>query len=342
MRTDREKHGLRGPVKKVVTETAQFEVRDGQITEKPWFSNTNTFNTEGQSIEQVNRNPDGSEWRTVNDYSDSGNLLSTRTLDPTGALNSEVRYIYDADDRLVAEQHISPDGKVTTPTTYTYDDRGRKSKVQELDSDGNTHRMIMIEGTSISITTSEARLIESHYDDHGNVIEVKVLNVDGALVSRAEVTRDERGNSLEETQYIEGGFSLGPCASDSCSTEELAALTEEQKEELAAEVARLFSPGTAMARHTHRYDTEGRLIESKLMMMGMEAGRQTFAYDEFGNRSEEVSYNENGTESKAVLTREYDEHGNWTSELVSTVSSWDAEFGASTPAHVTRRLITYW
>jgi len=173
------------------------------------------------------------------------------------------------------------------------------------------------------------------------VVEVKVFNTDGALVSRVEITRDARGNPLEETQYV-GDVSFGPNASDSCSTEEMEALTEEQKAELAAEVARLFSSGTPMSKHEHTYDTEGRLIESKLTMMGMEVSRQTFAYDELGNKSEEVSYIENGTESKVVFTREYDEYGNWTRELLSNASTWDAEFGLSTPAHVTRRQITYW
>ncbi len=78
-------------------------------------------------------------------------------------------------------------------------------------------------------------------------------------------------------------------------------------------------------------------------MMGMEASRQTFAYDEFGNKSEEVSYREGGAfESKAIITREYDERGNWTKELVSLASSWDPESGLSTPAHVTRRTFTYY
>ena len=79
------------------------------------------------------------------------------------------------------------------------------------------------------------------------------------------------------------------------------------------------------------------------MMIGMEVSRQTFAYDEAGNKSEEVSYNANETSgARAIFTREYDKHGNWTMELVSNASSWDAEFGLSTPAQVTRRLITYW
>jgi hypothetical protein len=120
-------------------------------------------------------------------------------------------------------------------------------------------------------------------------------------------------------------------------------LTGEQNAEFAAEVAQLFSPGTAMFKHTHKYDVEGRLIESKITMMDMVAGRQTFSYDAAGNKSEEVSYNGDGMlGSKAIFTRDFDEHGNWTKELISTVSSWDAEFGLTKPAHLTRRTITYY
>ena len=337
MRTEKAKYGLIGPVKKVQIETATLEEQDEQIVETPLFSQTIIFNESGQVLEQLNRNPDGSEWRTVNDYSDSGNLLATKSFDRTGALNSEVRYIYDANDRLTAEQHVDLDGRVITPTTYAYDDAGGKVKIDELDFPGNADMMIAIEGLTM-VSAAEARRVESRYNDRDEAVEVRVFNNDGALVSRVEITRDARGNSLEETQYIGDAFAFQACASDSCSTEEMPALTEEQK----AEVARVFSPGSVMSKHTHRYDTEGRLIESKLTMMGMEVTRQTFAYDEVGNRSEEVSYNEGGGVARAIFTREYDEHGNWTMERISNASTWDAEFGLSTPAQVTRRLITYW
>jgi len=57
-------------------------------------------------------------------------------------------------------------------------------------------------------------------------------------------------------------------------------------------------------------------------MMGMEISRRTFTYDEFGNKSEEVSYREGAFESKAIFAREYDDRGNWTKELISSASSW--------------------
>jgi len=343
VRTDKEKQELRGPVKSVLLETAQYEEQDGQIVEKPWFSHTISFDHNGWLIEQINRNQDGSEWRTLNGYSVSGKLLTTRNYDPVGVLRSEVRYIYGDEGKLAAEQYMAPDGKVTTPTTYSYDIEGRKTKIQEFDNPGKANLLIGIEGTNSLISAGDTKRIETRYDERGEAVEVRIFNTDGVLISRMEITRDAYGNPLEEVRYVGDVVPLSPCASGSCLTEEVAALTEEQKAESAAELARLFVPGTALSKHIHRYDEKRRLIESKLTMMGMEASHQTFAYDEAGNKIEEVSYNEDGTlSSKAILTRDYDEQGNWTKEVVSTASSWDAEFGLSTPEHVTRRVITYW
>jgi YD repeat-containing protein len=270
-------------------------------------------------------------------------LLATRSYDPSGALSREVTYSYDDEGRLVAEQLITQDGKVNSPATYVYDSDGRKVKIRQFDSYEQANMMIGIEGTISIINSAEVKRIETRYDDRDEAVDVSIFNAAGSLVSRIEITRDTQGNLLEETQFTGDVAPFGQCASGSCSTEEMAALTEEQQGEIVAELARMFPPGTAMSKQTHRYDVDGKLVESKLTMMGMEIRRQTFAYDEAGNKSEEVIYNEDGTlGSKTLFAREYDEHGNWTKELVSTASSWDAEFSLSTPAHVTRRIIKYW
>ena len=339
MRTDREKQGLIGPVKSVRVETAVFE----GPAEKPSFSHTMTFNQDGRLLDQVTRNPDGSEWRAANNYSDSGRLLAMTMYASPGAPGGEVRYVYDDEGRLVAEHHINSEGESTTPTTYTYDSTGEKVRMHMFDFSGGKNAMIGIEGTSSAILASEAQRVESRYDTRGEVIEVKVFNPSGELVSRVEITRDALGHPLEEIQDTGDVVPFSRGASDSRSTKEGPALSEEQQAEIEQEIARTFGPGTVMFKHTHRYDSEGRLIESKITMMGMDINRQTFAYDAAGNKSEEVSYNEDGTlGSKAVFAREYDEHGNWTSELVSTASTGDTEFGPSIPVNVSRRIITYW
>ena len=85
------------------------------------------------------------------------------------------------------------------------------------------------------------------------------------------------------------------------------------------------------------------MVALAVPMMGMDSGRRTFAYDKAGNKTEEMSFNEDRTlGSKALFTREYDEHGNWTKELVSTASSLDVELEQSMPVHLTRRTITYY
>lgn len=137
--------------------------------------------------------------------------------------------------------------------------------------------------------------------------DIRVYSQDGALVSRVEIKRDEQGQPLEEIHYTGDGTPFSSCARE----EETAALTEEQRAELAAEIARLFAPDTVMSKHEHRYDERGRLVESKMTMMGMIAFHQTFAYDEAGNKIEESSFDEEGKlSSKALFTREFDEHGN--------------------------------
>ncbi|HEX6728948.1 MAG TPA: hypothetical protein VF074_03010 [Pyrinomonadaceae bacterium] len=342
MRTDREKHGLTGPVKSVHVETARLQEQDGGLTEEHLFSQIMTFNQEGGLIEQVDCSPGGVQWRTVNEYTDSGQLLATKGYDSSGALISEWRYIYDDEGRLKAEQYTTLDGKVTTPTRYTYDSEGKRIKIQEYDFSGESHVMIGIEGTGTFVDAGDARRVETLYDDRGAAVEVRVFNADQALVTRIEIKRDSLGNPLEELQYIGDVFPFGPCASGSCSEEPRGPLSEEQQAEF-EEVARLFSPGSVMSTHTHRYDAAGRLVESELTMMGMKANRQTFRYDDEGNKLEEANYGDEGKPaSKAIFTREYDSHGNWTKELVSTASSWDAEFGLSTPVHVTYRVISYW
>lgn len=343
MGSDKQKHDLRGSVESVRVEVAEFKEEDGQRVEKPWYGYTIRFNPEGNIIEHVHHNPDGSAWRTVNDYSETGRLLTTRSYDASGRLAHEVRYVYDEEGRLISEQTLAPAGTMNTPVTYAYDAEGRRTKIETLNFEGEANLMIGIEDTNTSIAARDAKRIETRYDARGAAIEVLAYNPDGALVARVEIVRDAQGNPLEETQYIGDVVAFEPCSTDACYIEEQAPLTEEQQAELAAEMARVFAPGAPMSVHTHSYDEHGRLVESRLTMMGMQASHQTFVYDEAGNKVEEASYEEGGSlQSKAIFTRKVDEHGNWTEEVVSSASSWDAEFGLSTPQHMTRRTITYY
>ena len=342
MSGEKQKYDLRGPVESVRVEVAEFKEEDGGRVEQPWYGYTIRFNHDGNVVEHVHHNPDGTAWRTTSDYSEAGELIATKNYDASGRLAGGVRYVYE-EGRLVAEQAVAPDGAADTRVTYVYDPEGLRTKTEILNFDGEADLIIGIEDTNTSVAARDAKRIETRYDAQGAAVEVLAYNPEGALIARVEIARDARGNPLEETQYLGDVVSFGQCSTDACSTEEQAPLTEEQQAELATELARVFAPGAPVSVHTHRYDGRGLLVESKLTMMGMQVSRQTFAYDEAGNKVEEASYDEDGSlQSKAIFTRKYDERGNWTEEVVSTASSWDAEFRLSTPQHATRRAITYY
>lgn len=341
MKTDREKHELKGLVKSVHIEKTVFEEQDGQAVERAWFIQTVIFNRGGQAVEEIHCDADGSKlWRIVKDYSDSGKPLASKIYGASDAPGGGTRYVYDEHNRLVAERRINPDGSETGSVTYVYDDEGGKTKIEEADFPAETGVVIGIEDTdsSILINADGAKRIETRYDERGAAIKVKVFNDNDALLSRMEIIRDARGNPLEEVHYIGEVFPFSPCAAESCATEEMAALTEEQK----AEIALMFAPGNAMSRKINKYDDQDRLIESTVTMMGMEAGRQIFRYDEAGNKSEEiVYYNQGEFESRAVFTREFDERGNWTKEIVTGETKGDEQRETTQPVNITLRKITY-
>src|SRR6266478_2621142 len=220
MKMGKELHSLHGPVRSVRVEQARFKEQDGQLTEEREFSHSITFSRDGSVVEQTYRNPDGSEWRAVNDYSASGKLLAMRSHEPSGTLISDVRYIYDEKGTLIAEFHKTQDGKVTTSATYAYDMEDREIKIQEFAISEEENVMIGIEGTNTGVRASEANRIETRYDERGDAIEVKVFNATGALTIRVEITRDEHGNPLEETQYVGDTPPFGHCSTEACRTEE--------------------------------------------------------------------------------------------------------------------------
>lgn len=345
MKTDKEKQELKGLVKTVYVESSQYRVQeDGQTIEMPGYSPTTIFNRDDWIIEQFHQNPDGSNWRIVNDYSEKGKLITTRSYNNSDVPIGEVKYIYDDKGRLTAEQYKDQDGKITTSTTYIYDSEGRKLKIQELSFIEDAGVIVGMEGTNSGIGYSgRISRSETRYNDRGEEIELKIFNIDGALVGRMEVVRDDNGNLIEVTHYHGDIVEFSPFAPNSKAAKKIAALTKEQRAEAERKSARMFSPGSVTSKRIHKYDESGRLIETKQTMMGMETERQTFAYDEDGNKSEQVNYYGNGLfKSKTIFTRDFDANGNWTKEAVSTLSSSNGETELTNAVSLTRRTITYY
>jgi len=76
--SDRERSGLRGPVKAIAEEDTHdiLNPKTGAPSERRFFSTTE-FDRDGHTLLARFRNPDGSEWITRKEYSASGLLLKT-------------------------------------------------------------------------------------------------------------------------------------------------------------------------------------------------------------------------------------------------------------------------
>jgi hypothetical protein len=345
MKTDKEKQELKGRVKRVEVESIQYLVQeDGKPIEMRGYSPTTIFNRDGWIIEQFHQNPDTSKWGIVNDYSETGKMITTKSYNNSDVPISEMKYIYDDKGRLKDEQYKDENGKITTQTTYIYDGEGRKLKIQELPFIEDAGMLIGMEGINSGIGYSgRISRSETSYNDRGEAIELKIFNSDRTLVGRMAVKWDDSGNPLEVMHYNGDVVEFDEFAPDSEATKEIAALSEEKKAEIKEESSRIFSPGSVMSKNIYKYNEAGMLIEIKQTTMGMNSGRQTFTYDEHGYKSEEINYfGDESPGNKVIYTRNYDSTGNWTKEIISAISNLNESSELATLVSETCRTITYY
>lgn len=380
MKTEREKRGLRGPVKAVHTQTARFKEKDGQWQETSWHEHTTAFDARGNVTEEVYRSPDGSAFRSVYTYDAAGRPAGVAHYDRGGSLTGKLTYAYDDRGRLIEETYQDAGGTRSHRKSFAYDADGRKTAEEVFDdgyfearadaaddasgggaADGaicaapGADIMIGVEGTDVSVSASGARALRTFYDPRGNPTEVRVLGARGRLIQKILLTYDPEGRLVGEAHY--GVGELFPCGEQTRWSRLLAPAAVRLvrayvllRSLYAArgdlkKVARSLACGPLMSETTYAYDAQGRQTERVVNFWGVTFSRTKFVYDEHGDKAEEIYEHGRGDASqtsKAVFTREYDGHGNWTRELVSSASSWDVEFGTSVPSHVTRRAITYY
>jgi hypothetical protein len=82
--TERDRHGLRGSVKAVITETFEWDEKAGAITEKPCQREELTFSPQGNLLEDVSQFQDGPKQRAANFYDEDGRLLESGFITRTG------------------------------------------------------------------------------------------------------------------------------------------------------------------------------------------------------------------------------------------------------------------
>ena len=354
--SDREKAGLRGPVRACVEEPSSPPSGGDGVQQK--YSITTEFDRLGRTLSRATETGT-SQWITKYSYALDGRLEKIASGKADGPL-AETRYSYDASGRLIS---VVADGQQNTQTLVQYDADGRKSEVRTF---GPKHKNTAVaanrnDGTDQSFGVTTAALCEAMdacvtvktlYNEHDRPREAEFRDSDGRLIMRLIRTFDAHGNVVAERQADENAELLVPA--------EIKKPQELNPAQMKA-VGQLFAAMTAQPS-SYVYDSENRLTESRSVtpMTGQEVS--TIAYNDHGDKGEEHfvtsgtaglggSINEQGiffpgtpTGSTPPERRDtrysyrYDEYGNWIEQTVETRSKPDEQFQV---ARIIHRRLTY-
>jgi YD repeat-containing protein len=344
--SDRDKAGLRGPVKTLLEEDT-FSRPDGQQL----LTTTTEYTPDGRILEERTKKPDGSEWGTSYTYHPDGRLLKTVTGDAGSTDRSETAYLYDEARRLVA---VKSGDKVQT--RYQYDDTGRKSAIESYDSKPlppNTAYAAHWDGTDLGFVPSPGGKVTTVYNEQGVATGAQFYDAEGNLVGHIVRKFDPEGRVIAEEQAADAPQVNLP--------EELRSkLNPEQMKSVGAMIA-----GAQNRAISYTYDAQGRVTERHRGGGVLGEHVTVTTYNDHGDKASErettVMTPDTGpwdlTEAGAFIpagrpnppqpplmsetqyTYQHDQYGNWTEQTIVGRSQPDEAFR---PGTVIRRKLTYY
>src|SRR5215831_19546881 len=130
--TDRDRNGLKGPVKSVVMETAAYSDIAGECSEGKrvlvWRAR---YNTDCSFIESTDYNAVGSVLRRdLYTYDASSGRKTRLSYDSAGLLVEKQTTDLDNTDRVISVENYKKDGTVDAISTWQYNAEGRRVGVE--------------------------------------------------------------------------------------------------------------------------------------------------------------------------------------------------------------------
>ena len=347
--SDRDKTGLRGPVKTVIEEQT-FSGADGQQS----FTTTTTtrYAPDGRILEVRMGNPDDSGWATSYTYYPDGRLRKTASGKANSAPSSETTYLYDDAQRLVG----AAGDKVQV--RYQYDDKGRKTAIESYDSQPlapNTAYAPHWEGTDLGFATHLGGTVTTSYNEQGVATGAEFRDAAGKLLGHIVRKFDAEGHIAAEEQFADAPHDL--------------MLPEEIRSKFNPEQLKAvgtFAAGVQNRINSYSYDAQGRVTERHRSGGPFDDEVTITKYNDHGDKASEqtttVMNPEAGrqyslSEAGAMIpvgqpnppqppavyetqyTYQYDAYGNWTEQTTAGRSDSGAPFE---PGSVRRRKLTYY
>jgi hypothetical protein len=278
--TERERWGLRGPVRSCRLERTWYTRRCGADpcdTDERGDATMLEFRADGALARRSHHNPDGSEWTTTYEHDDAGRLTTARSENGNGLVDLQL-YEYDTPGRLVRVFARSQGGEDRIVESYEYSDTGNKKKTLYVDVAAQrpgTHYAWGVEGTDSAYSAPGAATLTTLYNERDQPTDVIFHDTAGRQVSRVEFRYDESGHMVQEAQTN---------ADEALPPEMLASLNQAQLEA----VRELFGAGGKPILRTHRYDGQGRRAETRSRIGPLGGDTKTVTYNDHGDQIQEI------------------------------------------------------
>ncbi len=345
---DRQPWDLRGPVHTCQLQRTWYLRRCGTEaceTEERGDRTSLEFRADGLLARHHHQNLDGSEWTTTYEYNHEEQLTAVhnRSSSETTWLRF---YEYDLEGRLIRILTRSQEGNERVAESLTYNSAGQKTRVQYVDRASqkpNTGYSWGVEGTDSFYSAEGAATLTTHYNQRQQPVELLFHDEVGQLLNQVRFYYDAEGNLIEEAQ-VRQAVTLPPEVIMEMSSEQLKTL-------------RVFLGVDEPLRRLHRYDEQGRRIESRGSMGPLGGDCKRMTYNEQGDLSEEFTeyeqreYNvdeagrlsdvpasQQASRSEARLHYDYDERGNWLRKTIEARAGTSQDFALSS---VEQRTICY-
>ncbi len=342
--TDREKAGLRGAVRRVVSESVRADWQTQVMPEKPVQQET-AYLPDGRLREQSYQAPNGHNSNSKYIYGADDQLSEVRRSSPAG--DHLTHYTYDQQGRLVRVTAGPAGEQETIQETNSYGADGAKTNVRyypHVEAKGGAVGWdLRIEGSELGLGAPNGGSTTTVYDSRGYPVESLAHGERHELIVRVKYVCDEQGHIVEE-MTVPGHDPAG-------------SLPDNIPEEARAVFQKVFASHFMQRRATHTYDGAGNRIEMirDLGPLGKEARRTRFnehgdmVFEESEATNRTMSFDMEGAEvPESVETHaqhtilrfeyEYDDHGNWTEQTQWTRAEPDHQEFRSM---LVKRILTY-
>jgi YD repeat-containing protein len=326
--SDRERAGLRGPVK---TCTQERFYPDAESRPTALLVDTAHYDAAGRLLLHRIQAPHGDESLTTYTYNAVGRLLRV-VHERTGVTRQESSYQYDSQGRLSG---ITPATTDDPDVTFEYDADGRKTRIERYPPRAPEPNVAVGWGATAHLLAAPpvfGGTLTVRHDHEDRPIEALVHDLDGRLIRRTERRYDDEGRWLGDTGIVEEPLAEMP-------VELTAQLDPQQKAFLARQIAALTGgPALSLA-----YDEHGRVREQRIRRMGRDSVT-LFLYNQHGDvvaqrHQTVVDPETQHPEQEVRLSYRYDEHGNWIEQTTQHVDVSGEPLGNPVTF---RRLLTYW